>query len=132
MVYFIPEFPRKEDDSCFQIGAEFGMYCKKLLVEVYNRVYNHKTLQEEDKSLIVIHGPIVYVDNKDDYFNRYDYEDGTRSVMSLFVKDFKFTIEQEYRFVILPCEEPILDQVILPISDLFRGCFFLPWETTLA
>ena len=132
-VSFISDFQHKADDFCCRLGAEFGVYCKENLAGIYKRIYNHKMLQETDNAVMVIHGPVTYVDSKSAYLNRYDDPDGTRSVMSLFVKDSKFAIEQEYRFVILPWGEPKAEhvQMILPISTTLGEFFTLPWRNNV-
>ena len=133
-VSFISEFQHKVDHFAYRLGAEFGVYCKDNLARIYRRVYNHKTLQETDNAVMVIHGPVTYVASKSAYLNRYDHEDGTRSVMSLFVKDSDFAIEQEYRFVMLPWGDPKVEytQMILPISPTLGSFFTPPWRNNVS
>ena len=131
-VSYIPDFRSNADGFCYRLGTDIGSYCKRNLGAVYKRVYNRKHLGETHNAVNVQHGAVSYVDDKASFLNRYEDEDGTRAAMDLFVKDSRFAIEKEYRFVISTWGELKADQLLLPISDELGSFFTLPWKLRLA
>lgn len=131
-ISYIPNFHSNADEFCYRLGADIGLHCKRNLGAVYKRVYNRKYLEETHNAVNVQYGPVSYVDDKASFLNRYEYEDGTRAAMDLFVKDSRFAIEKEYRFVVSTWGELKTDQLLLPISDELGSFFTLPWKLRLA
>ena len=130
-VSYISDFHSNADGFCYRLGTEIGSHCKRNLRAIYTRVYNRKFLEEVQNSVYVQHGPVSYVDDKAVFLNRYEDEDGTRATMDLFVKDSRFAIEKEYRFVISTWGELRADQLLLPMSEELRSFFTLPWKLKL-
>ena len=127
-VSFIPDFLANADEFCFRLGAEFGEFCRHKMESVYEKMYNREKLEECQNEIVVQHGPVMYTDNKGAFLLRYSHEDGTRSTMSLFVKDSEFSVEQEYRFLLTTWGKPRCNQVILPITETLEAFFTGPYQ----
>ena len=131
-VSYIPDFHSIANAFSYRLGADIGSYCKRNLGAIYKRVFDREFLEETQNAVHVQHGPVSYVDDKATFLNSYEYEDGTKATMDLFVKDSRFAIEKEYRFVISTWGELKADQFLLPISDELGSFFTFPRKLPLA
>lgn len=129
-VSFILDFPAIADEFCFRLGAEFGEFCRHNMESVYEKMYNREILEKSQNEIVVQHGPVMYTDHKGEFLLRYSQEDGTRSTMSLFLKDSKFSVEQEYRFLLTTWGKPRSNQVILPITETLEAFFTDPYQNS--
>ena len=127
-VSFISDFPAHASEFCFRLGAEFGEFCRHRMASVYEGIYDPRLLREDGNAIVVQHGPVTYTDDKGSYLSRFSHQDGTRSTMNLFVKDSKFSVEQEYRFLLTTWEKPKCNQVILPITETLEAFFSDPYQ----
>ena len=64
---------------------------------------------------MVIHGPIMYTDHRDEFDGNYA-GNPVRAILSCFTKETMFRFEQEYRVLVLGCEPPKKNQVILRLT----------------
>ena len=80
-----------------------------------------KKVKVERTSQMVLHGPVLYVD--DPYRTIEMAEEGWPQICSMiFVKSRKYTAQKEYRFAVLSIRAEVDDVVDLPVSGIMRDC----------
>ena len=100
-------------DVCFEIGKAIGECSVRM--KNWSEWYGKLPLLGLDRKIIVIHGPIIYTDYRDEFVGNYAGNPG-RAILSCFTKETKFRFEREYRVLVLGFEPPKKDQVILRLT----------------
>ena len=112
-----------------QLGHDFGKQIESgkdlkctnpglhMLFSTLNRLHG----QASDLSILVDHGPVIYLEEeKSQEFINYASERTDLPVI-LFVKDIKYELQQEYRFVIkVAGHSPKKDKFYLKVSEAIR------------
>ena len=108
------------DEVCFELGRAIGRLSvgRTTWKEWYSRI----PLIGLDRTIIVIHGSIIYTDHRDKFVGNYA-GNSARSILSCFTKETKFFPEQEYRVLVLGFEAPRKDQVILRLTERMNHIF---------
>ena len=80
-----------------------------------------KTVKVERSSQMVLHGPVLYVD--DPYRTIDMAEEGWPQICSMiFAKSRTYAAQKEYRFAVLSMRADVDDVVDLPVSGMMRDC----------
>ena len=101
------------NDVCFEIGKAIGECSVRM--KNWSEWYGKRPLIGLDRKIIVIHGPIIYTDHRDEFVGKYAGSP-VRAILSCFTKETKFSFEQEYRVLVLGFAPPKKDQVILRLT----------------
>lgn len=101
------------NDVCFEIGKVIGECSVRM--KNWSEWYGKLPLIGLNRKIIVIHGPIMYTDHRDEFVGNYAGM-AVRAILSCFTKETRFRFEQEYRVLVLGFEPPKKDQVILRLT----------------
>ena len=113
---------QKINQFAFYLGLNFGRYGLERIPELYEKL--HKENIETKNAITVTHGKVKYAEEKDKLLLQYEHKDGSRALMSHFVKrKVRFEVEREYRFFIQGWGMPKKEQVFLPVSPDMRRLF---------
>ena len=83
--------------------------------------HGFRTVKVERTSQIVLHGPVLYVD--DPYRCIEDAEEGWPQICSMiFVKSREYAAQKEYRFAALSIRAEVGDVVDVAVSGMMRDC----------
>ena len=83
--------------------------------------YGFKTMETHRTPQLVVHGPVLYVD--DPYGCIAESEVGWPRICSMiFVKSSKYAAQKEYRFAMLSISPEVGDVFDLPMSGMLRDC----------
>ena len=117
-----------DDPSSFakQLGYDFGrqiesdkdLKCDLPAYQMIISAANRQSGGMSDYSIFVDHGPVVYLtEEKAQEFINYASEKSDAPVV-LFVKDKKYEVQQEYRFVVrVPFHSPTGEKFLLKVSE---------------
>ena len=85
--------------------------------------HGFRTVEVERASQMVIHGPVVYVDDPYRYIAGTEDEGGWARVLSMiFVKSRDYAAQKEYRFALLSIPPKVGEVVDLPVSGMLMDC----------
>lgn len=106
----------------FELGLSFGRYGLERIPELYEGL--SKDNVATGNRITVTHGKVIYAQDKNTFLLQFDHGDGSRALMSQFVKrKERFEVEREYRFFVEGWGIPKKEQVLLPVSPDMRQQF---------
>ncbi len=85
--------------------------------------HGFRTVEVERTSQMVLHGPVVYVDDPYRYIAETEHEAGWARICSMiFVKSWDYAAQKEYRFALLSIRPEVGEVVDLPVSGMLMDC----------
>lgn len=114
------------DRFAYRLGIDYGNWAMPRIAELY--MGKDDSTSEMKGPLWVTHGPVVYMKNKNDFLLEARHKRSNEALLAYFIKDDKYAIESEYRFVVggwgvLKRQAGCQQQLLLPVShelgDLF-------------
>ena len=103
----------------FHIGIDFGRYELKHIKNMHDKLYKDNV--NTRNAIVVLHGPVIYLPDKDRFLKECKNE--SKWMMNHFVKRREFSIQREYRFLVMGWGPPKCQQILLPISNELRSFF---------
>ncbi len=101
------------------ICEQIGLRGKPSLVR--SKFTGFRTVEVHRKTQMVLHGPVLYVDDAYRYIS--EAAEGWESMCAMiFVKSREYTPQREYRFALLSIKPDIGAVFYLPISGILRDC----------
>ena len=83
--------------------------------------HGFRTVKVERNAQMVLHGPVLYVDDPYETIER--AEEGWPQICSMiFVKSRTYAAQKEYRFAVLSIRENVGEVVDLPVSGMMQDC----------
>ena len=92
-------------------------------------LHGFRTFKVDRTSLLVLHGPVLYVDDPYCYIEEAECKE-SKILSMIFVKSCKYIAQNEYRFTILPISPSLNNIFDIPISGMLRDCL-LPVNSPL-
>ena len=109
-----------------QLGIDYGRWSLEDLSKVYRRMRKQEILAKTSNAIVVIHGPVTYVDGKDRFLGSVLKNRGRADILASFIKDIEFKDQLEYRFMVqgwgLLKDRRLFLPVTNELKDLFYGC----------
>ena len=103
------------------VSEHIGVYGKPQPTK--STFYGFKTAEAQLKTQIILHGPVLYVD--DPYHCISETEIGWDKICSMiFVKSSKYAVQKEYRFAVLSIKGEMGEMFDLPVSGMMKDCLF--------
>ena len=85
--------------------------------------HGFRTVEVERTSQIVLHGPVVYVEDPYRHIAETEHEAGWARICSMiFVKSRDYAAQKEYRFALLSIRPEVGEVVDLPVSGMLMDC----------
>lgn len=107
-----------------QLGIDYGRWALEDLSKVYRKMRKQELLAKTSNAIVVIHGPVTYIDGKDRFLRSVLRNGGRADILASFIKDIEFKDQLEYRFMMQGWGCLKDRRLFLPVTNELRSLFY--------